>query len=133
MECALLVGLKVMRRRFAGVLWRFTTAGDSQLWRPVKGLIGDEIRYSASPGGPRISGEELWLRDVMDIADSVEGDARLALRNKAERAVALWNAVEGQISTGVRIMYTCTQNTAGQWRKQVSQSGTSRCPPLKPV
>jgi hypothetical protein len=76
MECALFAGLRLARGRgrgrFAGVR-DLATIGDIQLWRPAKGLIGDEIKYWASPGGPRISGEELWLRDEADMADSCDG------------------------------------------------------------
>lgn len=46
-----------------GVCSGLKLAGDMALWRPVKGLIGEDIKYSASPGVPRMSGEEaeLWL------------------------------------------------------------------------
>ena len=76
MECALFAGLRLTRDRdrLAGVRdLDFPTIGDIQLWRPANGLIGDEIRYWASPGGPRISGEELWLRGEVDMADSCDG------------------------------------------------------------
>lgn len=79
-ECALFVGLRLTRGRgrgrdrLAGVC-DFPTIGDIQLWRPANGFIGDEIKYWASPGGPRISGEELWLRDEVDIVDSCEGSS----------------------------------------------------------
>lgn len=67
-ECALFAGLRLTRDRLAGVRSRVELAGDRKLWRPTNGFIGDEIRYSASPGGPKMSGEELSLRDMVDMA-----------------------------------------------------------------
>lgn len=65
MECALFAGLRLTRFPFAGVWRREKFAGDIQLWRPANGLVGDDIKKSASPGGPRMSGDELALRDDM--------------------------------------------------------------------
>lgn len=72
-ECALFAGLRLTRDRdrLAGVRdleFILPTMGDMKLWRPLKGLIGEEIRYWASPGGPRTSGEELRLRDEVDMS-----------------------------------------------------------------
>lgn len=61
----LLFGLVRLLRRGSFSLecgvWK--SSGGIKLWRRIKSGAGDEIKYIASPSGPKTSGDEVPLRD----------------------------------------------------------------------
>jgi hypothetical protein len=62
-------------------------------------LTGDEIRYSASPGGPRISGEELRLRDEVDMVGFVEGIQARVPPGGGASACGMWQGNQTERQT----------------------------------
>lgn len=74
-----------------------------------------------------MSGEELWLRDVIDMAYSFEGTVGTRATREVERA----HPGECTEDVGINWQGICTRvdQIRGAKGKQVSGSGTSWCPP----